>query len=437
MVHDPRGERRFGHVKPDNRDEYQRDRDRIIYSSAYRRLAGVTQVVSAHEGHVFHNRLTHTIKVAQIARRVAEMVLRDTEEDVANGAPAVPLNADATEAAAHAHDIGHPPFGHVAEVELQRILEEECKNDTFEGNAQSFRIVTKVASAHPDSVGLNLTRATLSGILKYPYMQTPDTGPALRKWGAYRTEFEDFEFATNGRSGRTLEAEVMDWADDITYAVHDVEDMFRAGLVPADRLRQSSAREEFAEWVFGRWSAKGRHEASDEINNALLVFPTFFGIGEHYTGTKTHRTALRLFTSNLIRRYVQATKLELIAGEWRLQVEPEGRLEVDVLKELTWRFVIERPALASQQHGQKSVIRQLFEIFHDAADSTKKHVDQALLPPRIVEDLAHLQQIGVSDPNLRSRLICDAICSMTEDEALRMHSRLTGLSLGSVLDSVV
>ncbi len=379
-------------------------------------------MVSALEGHVFHNRLTHTIKVAQVARRLAEKLLASVEAQRRDddSLPAAPLNPDATEAAAHAHDIGHPPFGHVAEVELQRLMEHNGY-DTFEGNAQSFRIVTKVAPANLDYGGLDLTRATLNGILKYPWLQTALPAVAKSKWAAYDTEVDDFNFARGGSdpcavgTEKSLEAEVMGWADDITYAVHDLEDLFRAGLIPAERLhRDQAVRDDFADWVQRRWVAQQRDADPAEIGAALRAFPTFFGIADPYDGGREQRIRLRLFTSTLISRYVKATTMKYEEGAWRVRIEPGARLEVDVLKLLTWRYVIERPALAGQQHGQKRVIRDLFEIFGNAADSADKSADATILPTRTRADLQALKDSGTSAPALRARIVVDGLCSMTE-----------------------
>ncbi|MDB4899453.1 MAG: dGTP triphosphohydrolase, partial [Gemmatimonadetes bacterium] len=156
--------------KPEQRAEFQRDRDRILYTDALRRLAGVTQVAGAGEGHLFHNRLTHTLKVAQVACRLAEMLL---DREGARAAAWGGLSPDVVETAALIHDLGHPPFGHIAEDELDTIARAHGAPDGFEGNAQSFRIVTRLA-AHRDPErgdgyeGLNLTRATLNASLKYP-----------------------------------------------------------------------------------------------------------------------------------------------------------------------------------------------------------------------------------------------------------------------------
>lgn len=134
----------------DDRQESQRDRDRLLYSSAFRRLAGVTQVIAPGEGHVFHNRLTHSLKVAQIARRLAERILSKQS----SLAEQLGVDPDVCEAAALAHDLGHPPFGHVAEKELDRLVVEHGLMDGFEGNAQSFRIVNSLSvRIRPTTVG--------------------------------------------------------------------------------------------------------------------------------------------------------------------------------------------------------------------------------------------------------------------------------------------
>ena len=125
----------------DYRNPAQRDRDRVLYSGAFRRLGGVTQVVATSETLLVHNRLTHTLKVAQVARRLAEKIVSGTPE--ADLAAAGGVDPDVVETGALAHDLGHPPFGHIAEDELQKILDERHLVDGFEGNAQSFRIVTK------------------------------------------------------------------------------------------------------------------------------------------------------------------------------------------------------------------------------------------------------------------------------------------------------
>lgn len=156
-------------VSDDQRERFARDRDRVLYCSAFRRLAGVTQVVGAAESHVFHNRLTHSMKAAQVGRRLAERFLKENELQ----REGLVVDPEVVEAAALAHDLGHPPFGHAAETELDDLLIADRpptggdkwrgKVDGFEGNAQTFRILTKLACHRAEYLGLDLTRATLQG----------------------------------------------------------------------------------------------------------------------------------------------------------------------------------------------------------------------------------------------------------------------------------
>lgn len=431
-------DRRHTDVKGDNRTAYQRDRDRVIYSGLYRRLAGVTQVVSALEGHVFHNRLTHTFKVAQVARRLAERLQRN------HGLGSDVLDADVAEAAAHAHDLGHPPFGHIGEVRLQKLMFEHCGKDHFEGNAQSFRAVTKLARNGRGHPGLDLTRRTLDAILKYPW-QVQDS--ALKKWGAYHTEDEDFAFARAGKRDsetQSLEAQVMDWADDIAYAVHDTEDLVRAGLVLPDRLRlDENYRDDFAEWVHARWTKhnkqhEGRIVSKNEIETALSEVTALLGFSHPYSGSADDDARLRMYSSSLISRYLveSSTLQEQSDQSWSLRIKPQARLEVDVLKELTWRHLIEGPSLAAQQHGQMQVIETVFCVLFDAASSSDP-TSVNILPVRASEALQNARDLGDESEATRARVVADAICAMTEDEILRFHARLTGASLGSVLDAIV
>ena len=167
------------------RTEFQRDRDRVLYSDEFRRLSGVTQVVSAVEGDVFHNRLTHSLKVAQVGRRMAESLLRESSEDLVEACGGV--DPDVVETAGLAHDLGHPPFGHGGKDVICGASRDRGLEEGFEGNPQSFRIVTRLAVRYADQVppGLDLTRASLNAILKYPWLWERN-GNRNRKWEPIR-----------------------------------------------------------------------------------------------------------------------------------------------------------------------------------------------------------------------------------------------------------
>jgi dGTPase len=245
MTANSREERQYKQKKlDDQRKEFQIDRDRIIYSAAFRRLAQVTQVASASEGNVFHNRLTHSLKVAQVGRRLAEKLI----QDASTSSPELieecgGLNPDVVEAAALSHDLGHPPFGHIAEKELNQLARIHGLSDGFEGNAQTFRILTRLEPHRSEYPGLNLTRATLNATLKYPWFCHRDSGDTktrkrAKKYSVYDLDRKSFEFVRQPSGSedsieeQTLEASIMDFADDVTYSVHDLEDFYLAGLIP-------------------------------------------------------------------------------------------------------------------------------------------------------------------------------------------------------------
>jgi dGTPase len=416
----------------DARTPAQKDRDRLLYSSSLRRLAQVTQVVAADVSYVFHNRLTHSLQVAQVGRRLAERLSHVHKEETLHSDG---LDPDVVEAACQAHDLGHPPFGHIAEQELNQLAGEEI--DGFEGNAQSFRIVTKLAQHSPLHRGLDLTRATLAALLKYPWRRG-ENSESKDKWGAYGSEIKDFNFAAALRETkleRTLEAELMDWADDVTYSVHDLDDFYRAHKIPlhllADR-RYDRERKVFLETVLARhperkgiWSDPN---ALSEAFNEMMI--GLFPLNGPYQGTWQERAYLREFASQLIGRYVGGTTLHLVDRRCLLKIDDDLKLEVAMLKELTWVYVIEAPSLNSQQFGQRQVIRSLFETYFDDARSKKK---LRLFTPYFRQAIEEAS----GDEKILKRTVIDLIAGMTEAQALAMHNRLTGVSVGSGLEEIM
>jgi dGTPase len=418
----------------DVRSPGQKDRDRVLYTSSFRRLAQVTQVVAADTGHVFHNRLTHSSQVAQVGRRLAERLSKAHSGEISQSAG---LDPDVVEAACLAHDLGHPPFGHIAEEELNELAGSSI--DGFEGNAQSFRIITKLSQHSPLHRGLDLTRATLAAVLKYPWLK--DGNPAKPgKWGAYGSDEKDFRFALElggGKQERTIEAQLMDWADDITYSVHDLDDFFRARKIPlhllADR-RYDRERSVFFEAVEQRHAGEGGiwsdHPALREAFNQVMV--GLFPLQDSYTGTWLERAFLREFTSQLIGRYVGGTSLVVgTDGSAEVHIDDHLVMEVAMLKELTWVYIIEAPSLISQQYGQRQLIRNLFDIYMKAA-AERKH--RNLFPPYYRQSL---DELGSPDEKVVRRTVIDLIAGMTEEQALAVRNRLIGVSLGSGLEELI
>lgn len=416
----------------DYRSPGQRDRDRILYASAFRRLAQVTQVASPDHAQVFHNRLTHSLQVSQVGRSLAQK-LRHCQWELVDDVGGI--DPDVVEAACLSHDLGHPPFGHTAEEKLNELAKDI---GGFEGNAQSFRIVTKLAFKSKEYGGLDLTRATLAAVLKYPWMKG-ENPKKPKKWGAYESEREDFNFTRELPSTEqyrgTAEAELMDWADDVTYSVHDVEDFYRAGLIPMHLLARDHGnddrnpeRDRFFNDVYRRRASETdffKRETLEEAFENLLA--TYWRINEPYSGRKKQRSSLRRFTAELIHRYIN--KVELGASPKRLLIDEGLRQEVAILKELTWTYVIEAPALAAQREGQQAVISRLFEVYSGATESEKKW---GLFPHYYREILEN-----AGSRNDRMRLVVDLIAGMTEPQAIATFRQFTGAWPSSSLEEIV
>lgn len=380
----PRNLRR--HTKPavqegEHRSPAQKDKDRIIYTSAFRRLAEVTQVASPADAHVFHNRLTHSLQVAQVGRSLAETLRENAQACDAVGG----IDPDTVEAACLAHGLGHPPFGHTAEELLNKLVGSTAGG--FEGNAQSFRIVTKLAFKSTKHSGLDLTSGTLAAILKYPWVKgqnkkKPD------KWGAYKSELKDFEFARRvcppQELARSPEAALMDWADDVTYSVHDLEDFFRVGRIPVDLLARASEsleRQHFFDDVYRRHAGDKTFPKRTVMEEAFgNILGIFWRIHEPYSGTREHRSRLRYFTSQLIHRYVNGVQID--TKKKVVKINPEYEKEVAILKELTWTYVIEAPGQSLQREGLRTIIERLVEVYSNAAVSEKTEHFSSVLQGR-------------------------------------------------------
>ena len=406
----------------DARDPFQRDRDRLLYSHALHRLAGVTQVSSPIEGTIVHNRLSHSLKVAQIARRLAEKL--DPNASL--------ISPDVCETAALAHDLGHPPFGHAGESVLN-----ECMGDKvgYEGNAQTLRILTRLASRslNREEPGLDLTRATLNATIKYPWVER--TNPEKKaKWGAYEEDKETFLWVRkNGPAGhdQALEAQIMDCADDVTYAVHDLDDFYRAGLIPIHEIASdkdgSRARGQFLQDVNDRWTDKAKESVSyakrltewDSYKAALSEIMELWVVDQPYEGRREQQAGIRQFTSFAIERFLRV-KIDSVDGESRLKPEhSESEYEIAMLKELVWHYVIESRATRLQQIGFKRVIKTLFKAF--ASDEKRN-----LAPSWLLSELD--KSCG------EARWAADVVSSLTDVQAMTMYNRLVGANPGSIRD---
>ncbi|MFA7765375.1 deoxyguanosinetriphosphate triphosphohydrolase family protein [Streptomyces sp. NRRL S-448] len=428
------------------RSGFEKDRDRILYSSAFRRLAGVTQTSAVNERRLLHNRLTHSLKVAQIGKRIAGRLAKRDEGCAID----IGLEPDIVEAAGLAHDLGHPPFGHTAEKILDALLEE---HGGFEGNAQTFRILTKLSVRRPPKArGLDLTRATLNGILKYPQLRrnAEEQAPVEwtdrsigRKWGAFETEGEDLAFARRGSYGnvRHVNAIVMDWADDVAFATHDLDDYFRFGMIPLHSITGDTA-----EIMAHATRRIGDYPEFNENDLAKAFDRVATYKGGPFSGTRTDRYNIRSFISQTIKRCVDSVSMDRAYPQ--ITIDRDVQYEVEVLKELTWFYVIESPSLAILQEGQRNLIADLYGMLYAWLGGGDRRLSRpgvdvqfkrspSFRPPAALESIVRGIQDdraaqSLSSETKRARAVCDYICTLTEDQAFDMYERFSGTFRGSL-----
>ncbi|WP_410675711.1 deoxyguanosinetriphosphate triphosphohydrolase family protein [Amycolatopsis sp. cmx-4-68] len=440
-------ERRHIKIEKDPfRTPYQRDRDRVLYSSAFRRLSGVAQVAAVNEQRVLHNRLTHSLKVAQLGRRLVQQLKHRESTEGRELRKVSGIRADVVETAGLVHDIGHPPFGHIAEPVLDACLRRVEGLEGFEGNAQSFRIVTKLARRRIDYPGLDLTRATLDAMLKYPRprprsVDDPFAAPPWTdrgfgsKWGVYTSELRDFRWARKRTPARlrSANAVLMDWADDITYATHDIEDYFRAGLIPLHDLRRDRTR--IARHAHRRLDGMADFEPNDfdaALDKVIEKFAT--GITSSCWDTRQNRSAMNAITTSNLTECVGA--ISLVSEPPYVTVDTRCQYLVEALKELTWFYVIDRPSLAVMQKGQKRIVQSLYDRLRDCLAESPKSPRLPIQLRSIYRGLGHDPDFASAYPRSsearEARAVVDYMCVLTEAQAVDLDERLGGRSHSSM-----
>ncbi|QBI20924.1 dNTP triphosphohydrolase [Egibacter rhizosphaerae] len=444
----------------DYRQPFARDYDRLVHTTAFRKLQGKTQVVAPGEAEFLRTRLTHTIEVAQLARRLAERL----------GA-----HPDCCEAAAILHDFGHPPFGHIGEEALSEAVDETARAwglepdhvGGYEGNAQNFRLVTRVLSGSGAFPGINLTRGTLDASIKYPWYRDEFE---RAKWCFYPTEAAEADRVRSPvpperRYAKSFEAQVMDWADDVAYAVHDIEDWYVAGLVPLEMLTQSAvARERFAEQLTQRLARRGKladgkpdeaaspsapveegagedpegRPTADELDRTVHglfgegggPFAAFATLAGEFDGSAAGQHALRVMRKRLFELFTRGVApADPTAPPRRhrndLQIPRELRLRNDVLREMTWIYVIDHPRTATYQRGQRRIVAELFRIYAEAACGPRREL--GMFPRDLQRSVREALDRGDTQGDVEVlRTIADHVGAMTDAQAARLHRRLTG-----------
>ncbi len=391
------------------RSDFARDRARLLHSSALRRLAAKTQVLSPTAGLDFaRNRLTHSLEVAQVGREIGA---------------SLGLNPDVVDTACLAHDLGHPPFGHNGE---KALADWAADIGGFEGNAQSLRLLTRLEpkAFGPDGrpYGLNLTRASLDASCKYPWPAAQSVAdPSGRaKFGFYDDDAEAFEWLREGAPAgrRCVEAQVMDLSDDIAYSVHDFEDAVTGGYVDVSVLSDRGEHDALVmavhSWIGGEYDHGALHAAFDR----LAELPFWIS---SWDGSRLDQGRLKNLTSQLIGRFagraVAATREAYPAEQIarfgaNVAVPNEIGAEIAVLKGIVAAFVMTSSKREPVYQQQRDILRELADVLAARPEA---------MDPAFLAD-----HRDAADDATRGRAVVDQVASLTDQSAMAWHERLVG-----------
>ena len=386
-------------AKRGGRTEFARDRARIIHSFALRRLAAKTQVAVPWATDFPRTRLSHSLECAQVGRELGA---------------ALGADPDLMEGACLAHDIGHPPFGHNGEEALN-LIAQSCGG--FEGNAQSLRLLIRLESKTvlPDgkSIGLNLTRASLDAATKYPWTRAVNA----KKFGVYEDDLEIFNWYRAGvDSGKSsMEAQIMDWSDDIAYSVHDLEDSLVSGQIKLDQLS-----DDLPKLFIVAQQMYLADITESEMQSALNSLQKLSCWPRYYDGTHRSLARLKDLASQLVGRFAQAAEVstqekygdgDLTRYNANLVVPRAQRVEVALLKSMAGHYVINATDSQIRYAEQQKILTQLVEAILASAPDT--------LESFFLQDWQRAQT-----DQARLRVVIDQVASLTDPGALTLHNRL-------------
>ena len=386
-------------AKRGGRTEFARDRARIIHSFALRRLAAKTQVAVPWATDFPRTRLSHSLECAQVGRELGA---------------ALGADPDLMEGACLAHDIGHPPFGHNGEEVLNQLAD-SCGG--FEGNAQSLRLLIRLEAKTvlPDgkSIGLNLTRASLDAATKYPWSRIKDA----KKFGVYEDDLEIFNWYRTGiESGKTsMEAQIMDWSDDVAYSVHDLEDSLVSGQIKLDQLSNDLPKLfKVAKEMYLADITESEMQIGLSSLQKLSCWPRY------YDGTHRSLARLKDLASQLIGRFAQAAEVatqekygdgDLTRYSANLVVPRAQRVEVALLKSMAGHYVINADDSQIRYADQQKLLTELVQAILQSAPVT--------LESFFLQDWQQAQT-----DQQRLRVVIDQVASLTDPGAVALHERL-------------
>ena len=393
------------------RGEFARDRARVLHSSALRRLGAKTQVLSPTNGDFARTRLTHSLEVAQVGREMAQ---------------ALGIDPDVVDTACLAHDLGHPPFGHNGEKALSVWAEDF---GGFEGNAQTLRLLSriepKVIDSSGQSRGLNLTRASLDASCKYPWARDEGVaesgGNQSVKFGYYEDDAEVFEFLRKGSDStrKCIEAEVMDFADDVAYSVHDFEDAVVSGYVNLSELASVSNHAEYFSKIQS-WA--GPELSIEDIQAAFSRLSSNLYWLESYSSSMADQATLKNLTSYLIGSFVGRSTEHTLASNssehlvrynGALSVPSDVRAEIAVLKGTVSVFLMTDEKRQPYYLWQREVLTELADALLASNGKNLDHYCQSVWKT-------------ASTDSQKYRVVVDQVASLTDVSALNLHAELIG-----------
>ena len=388
------------------RGEFAKDRARVLHSAAFRKLSSKTQVLSPSSKAFARTRLTHSLEVAQVGRELAT---------------ALGVDPDLVDMACLAHDLGHPPFGHNGESALNLWA---ADIGGFEGNAQTFRILTRLETKIFDNAGisrgLNLTRASLDAATKYPWelSEAKAYGNEI-KFGVYEDDREVFNWMREGAPAgvKCVEAQIMDFADDVAYSIHDFEDSVVEGLLDPRVINDLGSKEQLLEEV-SKW-AGGMHSAAELEEAFSALRKNEYWLSDFDSSAKS-LAKLKNLTSDLIGSFVSRTIESVMAHSDRktitryggsIIVPMEVRAEIAVLKGLVASQVMTLGERQPFYDNQRQLLIELAEELLSRGESA--------LDPLSQEAFRNAQ-----NPTARKRVVVDAVASLTDPAAVDLHQQL-------------
>ncbi len=408
----------------DYRTSFQIDRDRVLHTPTFRRLQNKTQVFWSGEYDFYRTRLTHSLEVAQIGKAICHWLKTRPEGHLE---PDFFIDPDLLEAICLSHDLGHPPFGHAGERTLNHLMR---GHGGFEGNAQTLRLLTeRIFSAKRE--GMNPTRAFLDGVLKYKSLwselASAENGPPENHF-IYDNQHAYLDWAMGGNDFpieltpgkardrfKSIECQIMDWADDTAYSLNDLSDSVRAGFLNIERIEA--------------WAEKNGQPIGEDAPLGKLM-------------KAIRARKVDPFVGSRIGKYIQATRLEtdvnFLSGttnryRFRLVVDPAARAESKLFKRLAFEVVFLSPQLKQLEHKGSRMLRQLWEILEERyiRGNAIDGQDFQLLPADTAAEIS-----AAPDEASRARLVCDFLAGMTDGYAARTYKRLLMPDFGSIGDLI-